>query len=137
MSTRLRAMIADDEPLARARLRRLLNAAGTVEIVAECADGDEAVDALRRHRPDVAFLDIRMPLRDGFDVLGGASLGSSTQVVFVTAHAEHAVRAFEADAVDYLLKPLSPRRLVDALALVRRKPGDRPRLAGREGVGQE
>lgn len=129
MSTRLRAMIADDEPLARARLRRLLDAAGTVEIVAECADGDEAVDALRRYRPDVAFLDIRMPLRDGFGVLDGALPGSSTQVVFVTAYAEHAVRAFEADAADYLLKPLSPRRLADALARVRRVHEDRSRMA--------
>lgn len=127
MSARLRAMIADDEPLARARLRRLLDAAGTVEIVAECADGDEAVDALRRHRPDVAFLDIRMPLRDGFDVLDGALPGSGTQVVFVTAYAEHAVHAFEADAVDYLLKPLSPQRLADALVRVRRVREDRSR----------
>ena len=130
MNAPLRAVIADDEPLARARLRRLLDADGAVEIVAECADGDETVAALRRHRPDIAFLDIRMPLRDGFGVLDGALPDSGTQVVFVTAYAEHAVRAFETDAADYLLKPLSPQRLADALARVRRVHDDRLRRVG-------
>lgn len=117
MSLRLRALVADDEPLARARIRRLLEADGHVEVVAECAGGEDAMAAMRALRPDVAFLDIRMPGADGFQVLARA--GGDAHVVFVTAHAEHAVRAFEAAATDYLLKPLSPQRLAATLQRLR------------------
>lgn len=109
MNARLRALIVDDEPLALARMRRLIERDGRVEIVAECGTGADAVDALRRHRPDVAFLDVQMPGVDGFRVQ--AQAGTGTRVVFITAHAEHAVRAFDAQATDYLLKPLSYARL--------------------------
>lgn len=111
--TRLRAVIVDDEPLALARIRRLLERDGRIDIVAECGNGLEAIDALRRHQPDVAFLDVQMPDADGFRVLAQAK--AATRVVFITAHAEHAVRAFDAQAADYLLKPLSFARLRTAI----------------------
>lgn len=117
---KLRAVIADDEPLARARLRRLLEDGQGVEIVAECASGDEAVAAVHNLQPDVVFLDIRMPDLDGFGVLGDLNPARRPCVVFVTAYADHALRAFDADAVDYLLKPYSSERLQAALARVRR-----------------
>ena len=113
MSARLRAVIADDEPLALARMRRLIERDGRVDIVAECGTGADAIDALRTYRPDVAFLDVQMPGADGFRVL--ALAGAGTRVVFITAHAEHAVRAFDAQAADYLLKPLSYPRLRAAI----------------------
>ena len=113
MSARLRAVIVDDEPLALARMRRLIERDGRVDIVAECGTGADAIDALRPYRPDVAFLDVQMPGADGFRVL--ALAGAGTRVVFITAHAEHAVRAFDAQAADYLLKPLSYPRLRAAI----------------------
>lgn len=119
MSRRLRAVIADDEPLARARLSRLLGQDGGVDIVAECEDGAGAVAAIRRHRPDVAFLDVRMPGMDGMQVAADPAFAPETRIVFITAHAEYAVRAFDAAAADYLLKPLSPQRLQRALGRIR------------------
>ena len=113
MSARLRAVIVDDEPLALARMRRLIERDGRVDIVAECGTGADAIDALRTYRPDVAFLDVQMPGADGFRVL--ALAGAGTRVVFITAHAEHAVRAYDAQAADYLLKPLSYPRLRAAI----------------------
>ena len=113
MSARLRAVIVDDEPLALARMRRLIERDGRVDIVAECGTGADAIDALRTYRPDVAFLDVQMPGADGFRVL--ALAGAGARVVFITAHAEHAVRAFDAQAADYLLKPLSYPRLRAAI----------------------
>ena len=115
---RLRALVADDEPLARSRLRRLLERDGGVDVVAECGDGDAAVAALQATRPDLAFLDIRMPALDGFQVLRHVDR-ARTRVVFVTAHADHAVRAFDESAADYLLKPLTEARLQSALRRVR------------------
>lgn len=120
MSAPLRALVADDEAMSRARLCRLLGQAGGVEVVAECGDGDSALAALRRLRPDVAFLDIRMPDLSGFGVLQALPAALRPQVVFVTAHAEHALRAFDVDAADYLLKPYSAERLQAALARVRK-----------------
>jgi two-component system LytT family response regulator len=119
MSARLRALVADDEPLARARLRRLLGQFPDLELVAECGTGADAVDALHRLAPDIAFLDIQMPDLDGFDVLDSLPRGRQPHVVFVTAHSEHAVRAFEARAADYLLKPVSAERLRQAIERVR------------------
>jgi two-component system LytT family response regulator len=104
----LRVIIADDEPLARARMRRLLADEAELEIVAECANGAEAVDAIRTLRPDVVFLDIEMPELDGFEVLMETS---ARAVVFVTAYDAHAIRAFEAHALDYVLKPVEAERL--------------------------
>lgn len=122
----LRVVIADDEAVARSRLRRLLAAHPDVVIAAEAADGHAAIDAILSHRPDVVFLDIRMPELDGFEVL--ASLGPTEVpwVVFVTAFSEHAPKAFDVRALDYLLKPYEPERLADTLdrARDRRTPGE-------------
>lgn len=116
----LRALIADDEPLARARLSRLLAGEEGVEIVASCGDGAQTVQAIRELRPDVAFLDIRMPGMDGFRALSALPKSARPRVVFVTAYAEHAVRAFDAEATDYLLKPVSGDRLHEAVRRLRR-----------------
>ncbi len=120
MTRRLRALIADDEPMARARLSRLLGEDGGVDIVAECVDGADALAAIRNHRPDVAFLDIRMPGIDGLQVAAHAA-DARTRIVFVTAFAEHALHAFDNAAVDYLLKPCSPQRLQATLGRVRER----------------
>ncbi|RDZ27442.1 LytR/AlgR family response regulator transcription factor [Lysobacter silvisoli] len=110
MNRPLRAIVVDDEPMALARLSRLLHEHGGVEVLAECADGASALAALRSHRLDAAFLDIHMPGIDGLQVSADVAAGN-TCIVYVTAHSEHAVRAFETDAVDYLLKPFTTRRL--------------------------
>lgn len=126
MSGRIRAIVVDDEPMALARLSRLLREEDGVEVVAECGDGASAIAALRSHRPDVAFLDIHMPEIDGLHVSANVVAGE-TRVVYVTAHSEHAVRAFETDAVDYLLKPFTVRRLQATLARLRaRVPAHQP-----------
>ncbi len=125
---KLSVIIVDDEPLARERIRTLLAAEPDVAILAECANGPEAVAAVRREAPDVLFLDIQMPEMDGFQVL--RALGTPLPlVIFVTAFDEHAVRAFEAQALDYLLKPFKPARFRAALArartqLAQRQPED-------------
>ena len=118
---KLNVLIADDEPLARDRLRRLLGGETDLEIVAECADGGEVVEAVGRCAPDVAFLDIRMPGMDGFEALEKLNPDQLPWIVFLTAHEEHAVRAFEARAVDYLLKPVSRARLHEAVLRVRER----------------
>ena len=117
----LRAILADDEPLAREALRDALTAAN-VEIVEECANGIEALDAIRRLKLDVAFLDIEMPGLDG--LAAARDLECETAVVFVTAYDEYAVEAFALDAVDYVLKPIDERRVAEA---VRRASRRRPR----------
>ncbi|MCU1246130.1 MAG: LytTr DNA-binding region [Acidobacteria bacterium] len=115
----LRVLIADDEPLARARLRRLLADEEEVTVVAECADGASAAATIRRLRPDVVLLDIEMPELDGFDVLDDLADGRRPAVIFVTAYDRHAIRAFEADALDYVLKPVEAARLRKALERAR------------------
>ena len=108
--SRVTAIIADDEALMRANLREQLAIAWPeLDIVAEAADGDEAVSLCATHHPDVAFLDIRMPGRTGLDA--ALDIGDETRIVFVTAYEQHALAAFEAGAVDYLLKPIDPSRL--------------------------
>jgi len=117
----MRALVVDDEPLARARLVRLLQAAGGVEIVGEAGDGEEALDKIRGLSPDVVFLDIRMP---GLDGLAVASADEPLPaIVFTTAYQDHAVEAFELDAVDYLLKPVQRERLAQSLERVRGRAG--------------
>src|SRR3954449_9791862 len=125
----IRTVIVDDEPLARDVLREYLAADEDVEIVAECANGFEAVKAVAQHDPDLLLLDIQMPKLDGFEVL--ELLDRSPIVVFVTAHDEHALRAFEVHALDYLLKPLSQERFRQVLERVKRAAGhhDRSPLA--------
>jgi two-component system LytT family response regulator len=109
--TNHRVIIADDEPLARERIRHLLVPHKAYEVVAECADGGEAVEAIEREKPDLVFLDIRMPALDGFEVL--AALDADRRpagIVFVTAFDEYAIRAFDESALDYLRKPFDRDR---------------------------
>jgi two-component system LytT family response regulator len=113
----LRVVIVDDEDLARLLLREHLEALGGVEIVAECANGFEAVKAVAETRPDVVFLDIQMPKLDGFEVL--ELIDMPVAVIFVTAYDQYALKAFEAHAVDYLLKPFAAERLTVALERAR------------------
>ncbi|HEY4561396.1 MAG TPA: response regulator [Thermoanaerobaculia bacterium] len=124
----IRALIADDEPPARRKLRELLGREPDFEIVGEAADGVEAVEAIRTASPDVVFLDIQMPRLDGFGVIAEVGTRAMPLVVFVTAYDEHAVRAFEVEALDYLLKPVAPSRFQGLLARLRRRidqgPGD-------------
>jgi two-component system, LytTR family, response regulator len=119
----LRVVVADDEPLGRQRLVRLLQAEPETDVVAACADGEEAVEAIREHVPDVVLLDIQMPRLDGFEVV--AALGDAHQpaVIFVTAHDQYAVRAFEVHAFDYLLKPVDPERLRETIGRAVSTPG--------------
>lgn len=113
----LRAIVVDDEAVARDRLRRLLAEAGGVDVVGEAKDGVEALERIAALSPDVAFLDIRMPGLDGLAL--ARALGGRVHVVFTTAHDEHAVEAFEAAAVDYLMKPIRRERLEAALGRLR------------------
>ncbi|HEX6927348.1 MAG TPA: LytTR family DNA-binding domain-containing protein [Longimicrobiaceae bacterium] len=107
---KLRVLYADDEPLARQRLADLLAAEEEVEVVAACDDGEEAAQAILAERPDVVLLDVQMPGMTGFDVVEAIGPEELPVVVFVTAHDEFALRAFDAHAVDYLLKPVAPER---------------------------
>jgi two-component system LytT family response regulator len=124
MSDVLKVVIVDDEPLARAMVRELLSAHPGVEVVAECANGFEAVKAVAELKPDLMFLDVQMPKLSGFEVL--ELLGQDVPVVFTTAYDQYALRAFEVHAVDYLLKPFGGERFAEALSRARE------RLAARE-----
>jgi two-component system LytT family response regulator len=115
----IRTVLVDDESLALARLRRLLEAEPDVAIVAECTSGREAIDAVTACRPDLVFLDVQMPEIDGFEVLRAISPDNAPCIVFVTAYDAHAVRAFQVRAVDYLLKPIDGERVQQAVARVR------------------
>jgi len=112
---RIRALVVDDEPLARQRIRRLLERDPEVETVGDCGDGSAAVAAIAEHAPDLVFLDVQMPGLDGFAVLERLPAGRTPLVVFVTAYDQYALRAFEVSAVDYLLKPFDRRRFAKAL----------------------
>lgn len=117
----LRVVIVDDEPPARKRLRRLLAPlveAGRLTVVAEAGDGFEALATLEKHPADLLFLDIQMPEMDGFDVVERLDPATRPRVIFTTAYDEYALRAFEANAVDYLLKPIARDRLAEAVARV-------------------
>lgn len=111
----LRVLVVDDEPLGRERLRTLLADDPGVEIVGECADGRSAVEAVRDLAPDLVFLDVQMPLLDGFEVVGAVGADSMPPVIFVTAYDEYAIKAFEVHALDYLLKPFDRARFDRAL----------------------
>src|SRR5512142_673743 len=118
-ATPMRAMLVDDEAPARALLREYLGAHDDVVVVAECANGFDAVKAAAEHAPDLVFLDVQMPKLDGFEVL--ELLEPRPAVIFCTAYDEFALRAFEVNAVDYLLKPFGRERLAGALARVRER----------------
>ncbi len=115
---KIRTLIVDDEPLGRERIRSLLAHEADVEIVGESEDGESALEAIQRLHPDLVFLDIQMPGLDGFGVLRGLT-PPIPLVIFVTAYDQHAIKAFEAHALDYLLKPAKPARLKDAVQRAR------------------
>ena len=123
----LRIAVVDDEPLARAVLCEFLATEPNVEVVAECANGFEAVKAVSEKSPDLLLLDVQMPKLDGFEVVD--LVGRDVAVVFTTAYDQYALRAFDVHAVDYLLKPVSAERLSEALARVRERLGRGERSA--------
>jgi len=128
----LRVLVADDEAPARRALRRMLGAVGDVTVVGEAADGREAAERIAALAPDLVLLDVQMPLLDGFEVVAAVGVDRMPAVVFVTAYDEHALKAFDVRAVDYLLKPVAPARLREAVDRVRRRltdPPDRTALA--------
>jgi two-component system, LytTR family, response regulator len=111
----LRSLIVDDEPLARKRLRSLLRSEPRIEVVGEAEDGPGALEAIRRLDPDLVWLDVQMPGLDGFGVLDQIGPDAAPAIIFVTAHDSYAMRAFDAHAVDYLLKPFDRVRLREAI----------------------
>jgi two-component system LytT family response regulator len=113
---RVRAVIVDDEPAARAVVQTMLAGRADVEVVGEATNGREAIDLIRELSPDLVFLDVQMPDCDGFGVLDGLGEDVPRGVVFVTAHDEHAIRAFEVHALDYLLKPFGRPRFNAAVS---------------------
>jgi two-component system LytT family response regulator len=115
---KIRTLIVDDERHARQKIRALLSTEADVEIVRECANGDEAIKAIRESRPDLIFLDVQMPGRNGFDVIAEAG-EEARHVIFVTAFDQYAVRAFEVQALDYLLKPFDRERFARAMQRAR------------------
>lgn len=128
----LRVIIVDDEPLARDCVRLALQNEPGVEVVAECRDGESAVTAIRAQAPDLVFLDVQMPGLDGFDVIAEVGPEAMPAVIFVTAYDDHALRAFEVHALDYLLKPFDDARFAAAWGHAREQlaEGSSRRLAG-------
>lgn len=115
----LKVILIDDERLARSELKRLLQEFPDVEIIGEAANANEAVEKIETLNPDLIFLDIQMPGKSGFDLL--TELEKTPHVIFVTAYDEYALKAFEVNALDYLMKPVEPRRLADAILKVKQK----------------
>ncbi len=126
----IRAILVDDEKLAIQGLQLRLEPHGDVEVVDTAQNGREAIRKIKTHKPDLVFLDIQMPGFDGFSVIQGLMEIEPPLVVFVTAYSDHAIRAFEAQAIDYLVKPVEPERLADALERVRQ------RLTEKRGVAE-
>src|SRR5215203_1488219 len=114
----MRAIIIDDERLARTELRKLLQDYPEVEVVDEAANADEGINKIDSLQPDLVFLDIQMPGKTGFDML--AELERAPHVIFTTAYDEYALKAFEVNALDYLLKPIEPKRLADAMEKIKK-----------------
>ena len=109
-SAKIRTLVVDDEPLARSNLTVLLRRDAEIEVIGECGSGADALKEIRRAKPDLVFLDVQMPECDGFDVLEMLGSDLPAAVVFVTAYDQYALRAFEAGALDYLLKPFDNQR---------------------------
>ncbi len=109
----MKAIIIDDERLARTELRKLLEDFPEIEVVDEASNAEEGITKIETHNPDLIFLDIQMPGKTGFDLL--AELDRAPQVIFTTAYDEYALKAFEVNALDYLQKPIEPKRLADAV----------------------
>lgn len=133
MTARLRTLLVDDEVLARLAVRQALALHPDVEIVGECGNAEEALQAVRALDPDLLFLDVQMPGMDGFKLLHQLVPGTSPLVVFVTAFGEHALKAFDADAVDYVLKPIDQTRFDQAMARVKSRRGSQPAAGVRPG----
>ena len=126
-AAKIRTLIVDDEPLARSNLVVLLGRHPQIEVVAQCGSGIEALDEIRKSKPDLVFLDVQMPECDGFDVLEQLGADQPRAIVFVTAYDQYALRAFEAGALDYLLKPFDNARFERALQRAKQNlQGDRP-----------
>lgn len=117
----LRALLVDDEPLARSNIRALLSSQPGIEVLGECGSGAEALTRIRSGRPDLVFLDIQMPECDGFDVLEMLGADTPPAIIFVTAYDQYALRAFDAGALDYLLKPFDEARFHRALDRARQR----------------
>src|SRR3954466_14967843 len=135
----IRTVLVDDEPLATQGMQLRLQAHEDVEVVATAANGREAIRQIKTHKPDLVFLDIQMPGFDGFSVIQGLMDIEPPLFVFVTAYGEHALRAFDAQAVDYLMKPVDEDRLAGTMDRVRQRlpPRGRPEKGGgpKEGAG--
>ena len=114
-----KAIIIDDERLARNELKKLLQEFPDVEVIGEAANANEGIEKIESHNPDLVFLDIQMPGKSGFDML--TQIERAPHVIFVTAYDEYALKAFEVNALDYLMKPVEPKRLADALLKVKQK----------------
>ena len=112
---RIRALIVDDEPLARDRIRELLKEHAEIEVIGEARNGREAIEVVMNQIPDLVFLDVQMPDLDGFDVLQNLNLDQLPLIIFVTAYDQHALRAFDVHAVDYLTKPFDRKRFAEAV----------------------
>ena len=125
---KIRALIVDDEPLARRRIRRFLDRNGSVDVIGECGDGMSAISAICDKKPDLVFLDVQMPEMTGFDVIRKVGPEQMPVTIFVTAYDRYALRAFDANAIDYLLKPFGHERLDRALKRAQE------RMAGRLNV---
>ncbi|MBA2746358.1 MAG: response regulator, partial [Flavisolibacter sp.] len=114
----MRAILIDDERLARAELRKLLQEYPEIEVIDEASNAEEGIHKIEQQNPDLIFLDIQMPGKTGFDML--SELDMAPQVIFTTAYDEYALKAFEVNALDYLLKPIEPKRLADAVEKIKR-----------------
>ena len=132
---KIRALIVDDQLLARKFIRRMLKHDPEFEIVGESSNGQEAVVAIRAEKPDVVFLDVQMPEMDGFAVLEAVGLGQLPEIVFTTAYESYAIRAFELHALDYLLKPFDQQRFRDAIKHAKERLHSRQEEEGRSQIG--
>jgi two-component system LytT family response regulator len=111
----MKALIVDDEPLARDRIREMLNDYPEIEVIAEARNGREAIECITTHSPDLVFLDVQMPDLNGFEVLESLNVERMPLIIFVTAFDQHAIRAFDVHAVDYLTKPFDRKRFAEAI----------------------
>jgi two-component system, LytTR family, response regulator len=118
---KIRTLVVDDEPLARERLTGLLSSEADIDLVGQCRDGEEAITSIMDHSPDLVFLDVQMPQMNGFEVIDAVGSDRMPLVIFVTAYDQHALRAFQVRALDYLLKPFDRERFSEALQRARKQ----------------
>ena len=123
---KITVLVVDDEPLARRAIVRQLDNDPDIELLGECGDGASAVKAIRQHSPDLVFLDVQMPALTGIDVVAAIGVDRMPTIVFVTAYEQYAVKAFEANAIDYLVKPFSRERLAHTLSRAKGRLAERP-----------